>query len=254
MPAQTINDVIVILEDIIIQSKTDNNPLGYFAALYRKVTIKVKEGIENDFFDDGPRMEKLDVIFANRYLEAYFAYQEDKEITMSWTKAFTLSKMYWPIVLQHLLVGINAHINLDLGIAAAQISNRSTIEDLKGDFDKINDILSSLVNEVENDLAEIWPTLKKILKLTRKADDFLVDFSMKLARDGAWDFAVKMANTIDENIPELIKERDYKAAKKGNIIDAPGLAVKIILMIVRLGERGTVKDKINTLNLKIVTF
>jgi len=34
------------------------------------------------------------------------------------------------------------------------------IDKLHGDFNKINEVLASLVNEVENDLAEIWPTLK----------------------------------------------------------------------------------------------
>ncbi len=247
-PVLTIGDVIITLENIIIESKTNNNPLGYFATLYKKVTIKVKEGIENDFFDDGPRMEKLDVIFANRYLHAYFTFQKNKEVTKSWEKAFNLSSKYWPIVLQHLLIGINAHINLDLGIAAAEVSKGDNIENLKGDFDKINEVLSSLVKDVENDLAEIWPTLKKILKLTRNVDDFLVDFSMKLARDGAWKFAVALANTQDNMISDLIKERDIKVAEKAKIVVNPGFVARILLMIVRLGERGTVKDKINDLN------
>ncbi len=102
---ETIDDVISSLDDIIKTSQINNNPLGYFATLYRKVTIKVKEGIDNDFFDDGPRMEKLDVIFANRYLDAYFTFQENKTVTKSWEKAFNLSNKYWPIVLQHLLIG-----------------------------------------------------------------------------------------------------------------------------------------------------
>ncbi|WP_101448122.1 DUF5995 family protein [Aquimarina sp. MAR_2010_214] len=87
-PIHTIDDVIATLEDIITQSKTNNNPLGYFATLYKKVTIKVKEGIENNFFDDGPRMERLDVIFAKRYLDAYFEYMDHKKVTASWEKAF----------------------------------------------------------------------------------------------------------------------------------------------------------------------
>ncbi|WP_109434547.1 DUF5995 family protein [Aquimarina sp. AU119] len=247
-PVHTINDVIITLGNIILESKTNNNPLGYFATLYRKVTIKVKEGIDNDFFDDGPRMEKLDVIFANRYLDAYFTFQENKTVTKSWEKAFNLSNKYWPIVLQHLLIGINAHINLDLGIAAAEVAKGEDIENLKGDFDKINEVLSSLVKEVENDLAEIWPTLKKILKWTRKVDDFLVDFSMKLARDGAWEFAKELSSSPGNMITELIRERDVKVAEKARIVIKPGFIVQMVLMIVRLGERGTIRDKINDLN------
>ena len=44
--------------------------LGLLERQYKK-DMSVKEGIEKGRFDDGPRMEQLDVNFANRYLEAY---------------------------------------------------------------------------------------------------------------------------------------------------------------------------------------
>jgi len=243
-PITTINDVINALDDIIQNAQTTQSPLGYFAALYRKVTIKVREGIENNFFDDGVRMEKLDVIFASRYLDAYEAYQNNQRVTTSWEIAFKVSKEYWPIVLQHLLMGMNAHINLDLGIAAAEISKGKNIEDLKDDFNKINEILSSLVGEVENDLAAIWPTLKKILQWTHKVDDFLVDFSMELARDGAWKFAQEIAAAPENQLETIIMKRDEKVAENASLVMNPGFIAKIILMMVRLGERGTVEQKI----------
>jgi len=88
----------------------------------------VKEGIASGHFDDGPRMEQLDVAFAKRYLDACRIYRENKAVQESWKRAFMLSDQYWPIVLQHLLMGINAHINLDLGIAATEISKGKNIE------------------------------------------------------------------------------------------------------------------------------
>ena len=59
MPAETIDQVIQQLDDIIDWSLELNSRLGYFAALYRKVTLKVKGGISDGFFDDGQRMERL---------------------------------------------------------------------------------------------------------------------------------------------------------------------------------------------------
>lgn len=244
---QNIDAVIKILEDIIKQSKINNDPLGYFAALYKKVTLKVKEGIANNIFDDGPRMEKLDVIFASRYLDAYAAYQKNEPVTESWENAFKLSKKYWPIVLQHLLIGMNAHINLDLGIAAAEVMKGENINDLKGDFDKINEILSSLVQDVESDLSEIWPRLKTILKWTGAIDDFLIDFSMGLARDGAWDFAVELADAPSTKVAGLIEARDQSVAKIGNLITNPGWIVSTLFKMIRLGEKGSVSDKIEDL-------
>lgn len=241
--SNSIDEVILKLEDIITESQVNNDPSGYFAVLYQKVTMKVKEEITNGFFEDNERMEKLDIVFADRYLEAFYANKEHKPVTSSWQKAFDIRSNYWPIVFQHLLVGMNAHISLDLGIAAAEISKGQNILDLQNDFNKINNILSSLVNEVQNNLSQIWPTLKTILMKTRKVDDFLVDFSMEIARDGAWNFARSIADQPNE-LESLISIRDKKVSKNASIITDPGLIASLIFGIIRLGERGSVAKRI----------
>lgn len=243
----SIDEVIAILESIIIESEKNNDPLGYFATLYQKVTIKVKEGISDNLFDDGSRMEQLDIAFAKRYLYALDSYRKNEPVPLSWKRAFDLSPDYWTIVLQHILMGINAHINLDLGVAAAEISRGKNLDDLENDFNKINDILSSLVREVENDLSVVWPALKYVLKWAGKVDDFLVDFSMKLARDGAWKFANRFVMVPDHEVRLFIAERDQKVADKVNIITKPGMIATIALKIIRLTEFGTVSEKIKKL-------
>jgi len=247
MQAKTIDEVISFLDDIIEENKKNPSTLGYFAALYQKVTCKVKEGIENKFFDDNKRMEHLDVIFANRYLAAYTGYKNKSTISKSWIAAFDETDNYWIIVLQHLLLGMNAHINLDLGIAAAGVSKGHPIENLKDDFDKINVILSDLVHDVEMELSLIWSTLAKILKKTKKLDSFLIDFSMKLARDGAWKFATLLANNPENQWNILIEERDIKVAKKAEIVVNPGFLIRFLFKIIRLEESGTIVTRIEIL-------
>ncbi len=243
----TIDHVISALEEIILDAKQNNSTHGYFAVLYQNVTKKVKKGIADGLFEDGPRMEKLDVVFAKRYLEAYHAYQKDEPLTDSWKRAFDLSTDLSIIVLQHLLLGINAHINLDLGIAAAEISKGQNLDSLQNDFNKINDILSSMVHRVQNNLTYIWPPLKWLLKKTGQLDNLLVDFSMKIARDGAWAAAGEVHNKSDEELTLLIQERDLKVAKKVKVIVHPSWFVKMILWSIRIGEKGTVAEKIDRL-------
>jgi hypothetical protein len=67
MAATTIDEVINQLEKIIKESIDTRSRIGFFAALYHKVTVRVKEGILKNEFEDGARMEQLDVVFANRY-------------------------------------------------------------------------------------------------------------------------------------------------------------------------------------------
>lgn len=246
-----IEDVIQILDKIILDSIQNNNPLGYFAALYQQVTIKVKEGIKSNFFENGSRMEKLDVVFANRYIDAWERWKEKQPVTQSWGKAFLLAENNDAIVLQHLLMGMNAHINLDLGIAAAEISDQSNISDLQNDFNKINEILSAQVNDIQNKLVSVWPMLGKILKRTGLVDDLIVDFSMELARDGAWKFATELVKLTGPAKNISIQYRDEKIAEKSKIITDPGLGAKIALSIIRIGERGTVAEKIKKLKNKL---
>ena len=82
--SENIDKIIEKLTDIIDTSIQTKSRQGYFAALYRKVTIRIKEGIAENFFDNGERMERFDVIFANRYLAAYEAYQNHDKPSQSW--------------------------------------------------------------------------------------------------------------------------------------------------------------------------
>lgn len=244
----SIEEVITALNKIIAESVEKNDPAGYFASLYRKVTIKVKEGIASGFFDDGHRMELLDVAFAKRYLAAYESHRKNEPVTESWKITFELYHLYWPIVLQHLLLGMNAHINLDLGIAATEVSKGKNLADLESDFNRINEILSSLVREVQGDLSAVWPALKYLLKWSGKIDDYLVDFSMKLARDGAWKFANQFHQIPEKDHKTAIFNRDLKVANKVNVVLKPGRFASFILRIIRISERGTVAEKILKMN------
>lgn len=245
LSAETIDGVISSLDKIIDWSKLHGKRTGYFAALYRKVTIKVKEGIESGYFEDGERMERLDVIFANRYLDAFEQYNKKQPVTKVWKLAFDLTENWFHIVLHHLMIGMNAHINLDLGIAAAQAVAENEMPLLKSDFEKINDVLSALVDEVENDLASIWPLFGVLDNIAGNLDERLADTGMAFARDRAWEFALLYAST--ENKALEIERMDNKMTLIGKLFMSPGLIKNTIFLIIRLAERGNVEKKINIL-------
>ncbi|MEP6930141.1 MAG: DUF5995 family protein [Flavobacterium sp.] len=247
--AATIEEVIQLLDEIIERSKAEESAIGLFTMLYREVTVRIKEGIANHSFQNGERMEKLDVIFANRYIKAYYQYKAKEKPSKCWEFSFQQAETFWPIVVQHLLLGINAHVNLDLGIAAAQVSTVEDIQDLKADFDHINAILSSLVGGVENCLIKIWPTLTIILKLTGKIDSFFIDFSMQTARDGAWKFANEFVALPENQTEACIQLRDKKITKVARLVSNPGYFVSAVFKFIRLFEKGSVSQKISDLQI-----
>ncbi|WP_374563412.1 DUF5995 family protein [Nitrosomonas sp.] len=246
-PATTIDEVITQLTAIVEWSKQNNSRIGYFAALYRKVTIQVKKGIQENYFDDGPRMERLDVIFANRYIRACYLHFTDQTPTKSWVRAFDATQHWWPIVLQHLLLGMNAHINLDLGIAAAETMPPGELQNLKGDFDKINEVLAGLVGGVQSELAQIWPVLGLLNRFLGSVQTAIINFSMEKARDAAWSFAEKLSPLPGPQRQQAIREKDEMMALFSNVISHPGFYGSLIIGIIRLGERGTTRQRIEIL-------
>ncbi len=246
-PAKTIEGVIDQLTLIIDWSREQNSPIGCFAALYRKVTLQVKQGIIDGFFDDGPRMERLDIIFANRYIHACHAWLTGQTPTQSWKHTFDAAHRWRPIVLQHLLLGMNAHINLDLGIAAAETLPPEQLPSLKADFGRINDVLASLVDQVQQELAEIWPTLGILSRFLGSVDNAIVNFSMGRARDAAWAFAEGLAPLTAESRSTSIAHKDASVAEFSEVILHPGLKLSMVLVIVRLGERGSTREHIRIL-------
>jgi len=88
MEANGIDDVLRILDGILADCKAASDPLGYFPALHRQVTLTVKQGIATGFFADGPRMDRFDALFANRYFAAYEAFRSGGSPSKSWQVAF----------------------------------------------------------------------------------------------------------------------------------------------------------------------
>ncbi len=194
MAVQTIDDVVSAL-DIIVQQSYDNaSRLGYFAALYRRVTCAVRDGISNGRFPNGPLMEKLDVVFASRYLDALATFQAGKAATRSWMLAFRGCDDASLLILQQLLSGMNAHINLDLGIASAQVSPGDQVPQLKPDFDEINVVLADLVGAVEAEIAAVSPLIGDLEKIGLRSETSIINFSLQTARDTAWFTAERLAS------------------------------------------------------------
>ena len=246
--ATTIDGVIEELDALVSRSRDRASRLGYFAALYRKVTVAVEQAIREGEFDDGERMEQLDVRFANRYLDAVAAREEGRAPTTAWQVPFEAAPRYWPIVVQHLLLGMNAHINLDLGIAAARTAPGAALPELLRDFDRINGILASLVGGVKAELTRIWPLLGLLDRLAGTAEDRIIDFSMERARDSAWRFAEKLAPLPEEAQAPEIARMDELVAVFGRMIWKPPAPLRAVEALIRLGERGSVSRKIHVLS------
>jgi hypothetical protein len=249
MPARNIDEVIVELDEIIARCRLERSRLGFFAVLYRNVTLKVKEGINAGFFEDGPRMERLDVAFANRYIAALESYRGGQQPPQCWLVSFEAAAAWPPLILQHLLLGMNAHINFDLGIAAAETCPGDQLPSLKTDFDRINMVLGSMVLKVRANISELSPWIKLIDSIDPATEDRIINFSLNKARTSAWLVATMLASSSPAQQAVKIAMLDNAVAAFGRLIRRPaGFLINLALRIIRLRESNDVPRIIDVLS------
>ncbi len=249
---QNLNDVIKRLDEIIAQCTVEKKRAGYFAALYRRMTFAVADGMKNGIFEDAARMERLDVNFAARYIDAYDAYYFGKPCTASWKFAFDGCANENLIVLQHLLLGINTHINLDLAAAAAITAPGNSINGLQKDFDKINGLISGLADDVQESLSQVWFPMRLLTKIANGKQMAVLNFSIDKARAASWANALLLSAMIEEVQQAYILEMDAGVKLIGNGVFSPGMWTKFLLKFIHFTEYNDIARTIRLINTTVV--
>ncbi len=232
IPAATsLDEVVAAIDSVIRWSISTSSRLGYFAAVYKRITIAVRKAVKDGDFEDGPRMELFDVTFANRYfaaLNGQFHPDRFAKPTRSWKVAFGAASRTEPIILQHVLAGINAHIRLDLGIAVQSMGGARTAFALQEDFNRINAVLASQVNGVVRDMNELSPALAEVYAVLMDHEIFVINEALRTMRDDAWRFATILALEPSFARPPTIWVRDRSVAGQTQLIYEPPGAVGLI--------------------------
>jgi hypothetical protein len=231
MPATDIDDVLLRLRSVIDRHR--GSALALFPAVYRATTVRVKAGIQQGTFADGPRMGRFVTTFANRYLAALDAAGAAAGCpTRAWQVAFDAAVRPHTMILQHVLVGMNAHINFDLPLAVIDAANGRDIRELEGDFHAINDILEALLEPVQEVIDRFSPLLHILDEVGGRTDEKLVTFSIRTAREEAWHEARRLADEVAEQRDRSILSLDRKVALLASSIIVPdgalGLASNLI--------------------------
>lgn len=238
-----IDAVIERLDEIIAAAMATDDRMGWFAAMYRRVTIAVREGIVAGRFEDAQRMVRFDAIFAQRFIRAWDEVQAGRNPSRSWQVAFAGAKKRRLIIVQQLLLGMNAHINLDLGISAATVAREfgQEIDELKVDFDRINVVLSELTNGFVDQVDALSPWLKLLDQVgAREGDDVVIKWSIDKARAASWALATELAPHPPVDQARPIALRDEITEGLGKVITRPGFLVPLALLVVRSREPNDV--------------
>jgi hypothetical protein len=163
--------------------------------------------------------------------------------------AFQTADTWAPTVLQQLLIGMNAHINFDLGIAAQTVAPGNALPSLQTDFNRINDILGGMISRVRTDVGEVSPWILLLNSFPSQSDDRLINFSLNKARASAWLVANMINWTPTDKLGRELEILDEGVAKLGSLIANPReWLISLGLRVIRMRESNDVPHVIDVLS------
>jgi len=208
------------------------NALGYFPALYSQVTNRIGTSIQGGTFHDPAEMDGFACSFASLYIGAC-----DKTIPrpQCWQAAWDVASDGRLLIVQHLLLGINAHVNHDLPLAVvAAADQRGDIGSIRADFDAVNEVLAATYFDVQRELDTVsrWTNLAASIGGGR-----LFNFSLVVARRRAWDAAQRIYPLDAAGRRSYQIELDRLVSVLAYLITRPAIAIQPLLCMARRLEQ-----------------
>jgi hypothetical protein len=181
------------------------NGVACFNGMYLQVTEAV--GREMPAFENERFLERLDVLFAEFYFQAFEAARAHAWVSKSWAPLFERKDEKCVLPLQFAVAGMNAHINNDLALALVLTWKELGIRPGKDtpeyrDYLKVNELLERVEGEIKGPLAD--GVIGQIDTFFGSADDVLALWSIRKARADAWARASKMWREPDEESESLL--------------------------------------------------
>lgn len=206
---------------------------GFFPALYSRVTSRIGTAVADGTFGDGPALDRFATRFASFYVDAV---RDPADRPRSWTAAWDVATDQRLLIVQHLLLGINAHVNHDLALAVvAAADERGDIVSIRPDFDAVNDVLATAYIDVIADLDRVSRWVDRVARL---GADRAFNFSLRVARDQAWSAATRIHPMGASERREAAAELDRVVPVLAYLITKPPVLLRPLLRIARrLEER-----------------
>lgn len=235
-PVTTVDEVVTQIDRVVAQSRKQRSRIGFFAALYHHVAHAFRANVRKGAFKRPDLIDALDIAFVNRYLHALQLMQTGAIPTQPWRVTFDAARHVHPLVVQHLMLGMNAHINFDLGVAVATVCDAESLPELRDDFITMNNLLISLLNEITTDLGRAWPLFGLVNRFAWQEDDAMLSLGMRDARALAWDFAAELVHMDADARAKAIAEHDAEIAAIGETLWKPPFPINIALLFARIGQ------------------
>lgn len=192
-----------VLEDLgrlerVFRDQGDDRAI--FATAYRRMTLGMRVHLDGDLFEDPDWVRAYLVAFGEYYRRALllWEYGEIDHIPDAWELSFGTAERGEALVLQDLVLGVNAHINHDLPFALEDAGVEHGRTRKHRDHDRVNRVIGRVIDAVQDRVVEHYSAaLGHLDTLLGPVDETITHFSLTKARDHAWSRGVALTNAPD---------------------------------------------------------
>ena len=206
--------VVKKMEDIAHQWENQKDPRAIFLRCYSMMSANMMQALEENRFENKAWVQQLLHRFADYYFDALACFDCGETVPVVWQHVHQLSTHKKLHVLQHLLLGVNAHINYDLVLTLYDM--------LKDDWQKlppskrqsryldhitVNTIIAETIDKVQDEVVEQYaPSMKFIDRIMGRIDEKLLVGLITKWRESVWENAVQMLNAQEADQKEKIRQ------------------------------------------------
>jgi hypothetical protein len=218
-----VDDVIDGLMMLERQLLAREDRRGLFVSVYLQSNLTIREWIVRDRFLEGARVSSCLVAFANTFREALSRYESGAydAVPAPWRDAFAAAGANACSLFQHVMLGINAHINRDLPHALLDARVDVHCDRSVADHWRVGDALQAATPRVRERLAVLYE--RRLLlanSLFGRQIDRRVDLAFRGARAMAWTLAkaLQAASTSAERATVSARIEMHASARARRIL------------------------------------
>jgi hypothetical protein len=213
---------------LIDQWEATHDRRAIFLGCYRLMTRNMLDAIEVGRFHDGVWVSHLLHRFADYYFAALDRFEQDEPNTPPvWKLAFDATRDENVMTLQHLLLGVNAHINHDLVFslydllqaewAAATPDQRAQRH---ADHELVNRIIGETVDAVQDQIVERYSPWTDLMdKLLGPVDEWFASRLISHWREDVWDNALRYLALSDDAARTAFRQQiEHTALERGALM------------------------------------
>ena len=191
--------VLTRMTTLVDQWEAAHDRRAIFLGCYRLMTCNMLDAIDAGRFQDDVWVANLLQRFADYYFDALTCHDRRHPDTPAvWQLAFDATRDEDVTTLQHLLLGVNAHINFDLVFTlvdqlAPEWANLSVDqrEQRRADHELVNRIIGETVDAVQDQVIDRHsPWYDFVDKLLGPVDEWLTSRLISRWREEVWENAV----------------------------------------------------------------